>query len=174
MRFSRLSSRACLWSPRLCAPRFRISRRHRTLPTAAFRIASLRWLLLHDILPAFDDLYRCVQSLRATPESSPLASLREFIEWGFSTFLASWKELDFRQCIPLGSVLSPIDMRRARWSSGQSFPRDSRRGGPGRVSACRSSTPASACRGRSAGSNCCYSLGRKADLMMHGWECWKS
>lgn len=75
---------------------------------AAIPPPALRWALLQDILPAFDDLYRCVRTLRSSPQSPLLAPLHEVVEWVFANFvevLLRRQEISLRY--PLGTPFDP-------------------------------------------------------------------
>ncbi len=72
------------------------------LPTPALRRA-----LVHDILPAFDDLYRCVRTLRGSARSPLLDPLREILEWTFACFVAVLERQGVSLLYPLSRPFNP-------------------------------------------------------------------
>ncbi|MBL9004080.1 MAG: nucleotide exchange factor GrpE [Myxococcales bacterium] len=67
----------------------------------------LRWALLHDLLPAFDDLHRCVRTLRGSARPSLLDPLREAVEWVFACFVGVLERRGLSLRSPLGSSFNP-------------------------------------------------------------------
>jgi molecular chaperone GrpE len=74
------------------------------LPSAALSRA-----LVHDILPAFDDLYRCVRTLRVSTRSPLLDPLREVAEWIFAFFVAVLERQGMSLIYPLSRPFNPHD-----------------------------------------------------------------
>lgn len=72
------------------------------LPTAAPRRA-----LVNDLLPAFDDLYRCVRSLRGAVRSLLLDPLREIVEWTFACFVGVLERRGMSRLSPLSRLFNP-------------------------------------------------------------------
>jgi molecular chaperone GrpE len=72
------------------------------LPTAALRRA-----LVHDILPAFDDLYRCARTLRGSARSPLLDPLRETVEWTFACFVTVLERQGMSLLYPLSRPFNP-------------------------------------------------------------------
>jgi molecular chaperone GrpE (heat shock protein) len=72
------------------------------LPSAALRRA-----VVHDILPAFDDLYRCVRTLRVSIRSPLLDPLREVAEWIFACFVAVLERQGMALLYPLSRAFNP-------------------------------------------------------------------
>ena len=75
---------------------------HAVLPMAALRSA-----LVHDILPAFDDLYRCVHALRVSTRSPLLDPLREVAEWIFACFVGVLERQGISLLYPLNRPFNP-------------------------------------------------------------------
>lgn len=71
--------------------------------------AALCRALVHDILPAFDDLYRCVRTLRVSPRSPLLDPLREVVEWIFPCFVAVLERQGMSLLYPLSRPFNPHD-----------------------------------------------------------------
>ena len=69
--------------------------------------AVLRWALLHDLLPAFDDLYRCMRTLRVSIRSPLLDPLREVAEWIFACFVAVLERQGMSLLYPLSRAFNP-------------------------------------------------------------------
>lgn len=69
--------------------------------------AALRWTLVHDILPAFDDVYRCVCALRGSANSPRIDPLREAVEWVFACFVGVLERRGVVLLYPLGSPFNP-------------------------------------------------------------------
>ncbi|MBL9005281.1 MAG: nucleotide exchange factor GrpE [Myxococcales bacterium] len=76
-------------------------------PDAVVPPAALRWTLVHDILPAFDDLYRCVRALRGSASSQRIDSLCEAVEWVFACFVGVLERRGVVLLYPLGSPFNP-------------------------------------------------------------------
>ncbi|MBL9004081.1 MAG: nucleotide exchange factor GrpE [Myxococcales bacterium] len=74
------------------------------LPSAALSRA-----LVHDILPAFDDLHRCVRTLRVSTRSPLLDPLREVAEWIFASFVAVLERQGMSLIYPLSRPFNPHD-----------------------------------------------------------------
>lgn len=72
------------------------------LPTAA-----LRRPLVHDILPAFDDLYRCARTLRGAVRSPLLDPLCEIVEWTFACFVGVLERQGVSLLYPLSRPFNP-------------------------------------------------------------------
>lgn len=62
---------------------------------------------LDEILPAFDDLWRCVALLRGTSLSPGLSSLRELVEWVFSLFARVVEAQGLTLSHPIGMPFDP-------------------------------------------------------------------
>ena len=69
--------------------------------------AALRWTLVHDILPALDDLYRCVSALHGAASSPRIDPLREAVEWVFACFVGVLERRGVVLLYPLGSPFNP-------------------------------------------------------------------
>lgn len=69
--------------------------------------AALRWTLVHDFLPAFDDLYRCVRALRGSASSPRIDPLREAVEWVFACFVGVLERRGVVLLYPRGSPFNP-------------------------------------------------------------------
>lgn len=78
------------------------SRADAMLPSAA-----LRAVLVPDILPAFDDLYRCVRALRVSTRSPLLDPLREIVEWTFACFVGVLERQGMSLLYPLCRAFNP-------------------------------------------------------------------
>lgn len=76
-------------------------------PDAVVPPAALRWTLLHDILPALDDLYRCVRALRGSASTPRIDPLREAVEWVFACFVGVLEGRGVSLLYPLGSPFNP-------------------------------------------------------------------
>lgn len=76
-------------------------------PDGSLAASGLRWRLLHDILPAFDDLYRCVQSMRASSASRTSTPLWNLIEWTFAVFVGVLTRAGLHPLHPLGGRFDP-------------------------------------------------------------------
>jgi molecular chaperone GrpE len=76
-------------------------------PDGRLAVLALRGRLSHDILPAFDDLYRCVQSLRASTASRTTTPLWNLIEWTFAVFVDVLARAGLRLLHPLRERFDP-------------------------------------------------------------------
>ena len=68
---------------------------------------TLHGFLLRELLPAFDDMYRCVKMLRSFPRLPGLDTLREVTEWLFGCFVAVLKLPGLSPIYPLGKSFDP-------------------------------------------------------------------
>ncbi|MBL9006574.1 MAG: nucleotide exchange factor GrpE [Myxococcales bacterium] len=68
---------------------------------------TLRGAIGLDLLPAFDDLHRCVRTLRGSARSSLLDPLREAVEWVFACFVGVLERRGLSLRYPLGSSFNP-------------------------------------------------------------------
>ena len=95
-----------MFSPRLILAS--MSARHlfrdKTRPPSA---ETLHGFLLRELLPAFDDMYRCVKMLRSSPRLPGLDPLREVTEWLFACFVAVLKLLGLSPLYPVGESFDP-------------------------------------------------------------------
>lgn len=62
---------------------------------------------LDEMIPAFDDLWRCVALLRVASLSPGLSSLRELVEWVFSLFARVVEAQGLTLCHPIGQPFDP-------------------------------------------------------------------
>jgi len=76
-------------------------------PAAVVLPAVLREALEQDLLPAFDDLFRCVRALRGAASSPQIDSLREAVEWVFACFVGVLEQQGASLLYPLGSPFDP-------------------------------------------------------------------
>lgn len=70
-------------------------------------LATLHGFLLRELLPAFDDTYRCVKMLRSSRRLTRLDSLRELTEWMFACFVAVLKLPGLSPLYPIGKSFDP-------------------------------------------------------------------
>lgn len=70
-------------------------------------VATLHEFLFRELLPPFDDLYRCVKMLRSAARLACLVSLRELTEWTFACFVALLKILGLSPLYPMGKSFDP-------------------------------------------------------------------
>lgn len=70
-------------------------------------VATLHGFLVRELLPAFDDTYRCVKMLRSSPRVARLESLRELTEWMFACFVAVLKLPGLSPLYPIGKSFDP-------------------------------------------------------------------
>jgi hypothetical protein len=76
-------------------------------PNVPLSPATLRSLLFQALLPAFDDLYRCVHALRWTPRSAWLDSLRDVTDWMFACFIGVLERCGLSTSYPVGKPFDP-------------------------------------------------------------------
>jgi molecular chaperone GrpE (heat shock protein) len=87
------------------------------LPTAALRRA-----LVYDILPAFDDLYRCARTLRGSARSPLLDPLREILEWTFACFVTVLERQGVSLLYPLSRPFNPHEHEAIALVANLAFP----------------------------------------------------
>ena len=81
--------------------------RDKTRPPSA---ETLHGFLLGELLPAFDDMYRCVKMLRSSPRLPSLDTLREVTEWLFACFVSVLKLPRLSPIYPVGESFDPKEL----------------------------------------------------------------
>lgn len=76
-------------------------------PDGSVSASMLRWRLLCDILPAFDNLYRCVQWMRRQPGTAALNPVRSVVEWVLAVFLGVLERARVHAQDPVGKLFDP-------------------------------------------------------------------
>jgi hypothetical protein len=70
-------------------------------------VAMLHGFVVRELLPAFDNTYRCVKMLRSSLRLARLESLREVTEWMFACFVAVLKLPGLSPLYPIGKSFDP-------------------------------------------------------------------
>jgi hypothetical protein len=76
-------------------------------PNVPLSPTTLCTLLFQELLPAFDNLYRCVVALRSTPRSEWFDSLRDVTEWMFACFVGVLDRHGVPPLYPIGKPFTP-------------------------------------------------------------------